>query len=290
MYLLQQIVSGLSVGSLYAFFALGLVIIYKTTDIANFAQGEIALFTTFIGFTILNQYQIPYLASIIIVLLISLFLGAVIERIAIRPLLGSPIMSIVIFTLGLMMALNSLAGLIWGHDTYRFPALFDEEPIVIGGLIVSKMHIGTIAITIILTSLIFGFLKFNIRGIAMRAIPQNKTSAYLSGIHVERYYSGTWAVGSVLGALAGILFAPLVNLGTTTMEPFLMKGFASAVLGGISNLGGALVGGLILGVSENIVGGYLDPRLKETVGFVLILLILLVKPQGLFGKHYQRKV
>jgi len=286
----QQIISGIAAGSIYGLLAVALALIFKTTNVVNFAQGEMAMFTTFIAYSLLSRLGLGYPASILLTLLAGAVLGVIFEFLLIRPLRRAPDFNSIIVTLGMFLVFNNLAGLIWGRDPVNFPSPVSEAPIQIGYLVISRIHLTTIIVSCIVMCTLFLFLKYSREGTAMRAAVQNMRAALLMGIITDRVYSLAWLIGSLIGTVAGILAAPVLFLDYNMMFMIILKSFAASVFGGLSSLPGAVAGGLILGMSENLIGGYLDPSYKDSVGFLLIVAILLVRPEGLFGRRVMKKV
>ncbi|WP_375221296.1 branched-chain amino acid ABC transporter permease [Symbiobacterium thermophilum] len=250
----QQIISGLATGSLYALAALGLVLIFKTTDVVNFAQGEMAMFGTFIMFTLLKTVGLPYWGAFVLALAFAFLMGAVIERVALRPLAQAPLISVLIATLGLMQIINGVAGWIWGYQARPFPTAVSGSPIRLGDLVITLPDLVNLAVSLVVMTGFFLLFKFTKLGIAMRAVAENRVAARLMGIPTDRILSLTWGLGGVLAATAGILIAPVTNLDINMMADMQIKAFTAAVLGGFTSLPGAVVGGLTLGVLENLVG------------------------------------
>ncbi len=286
----QQVVSGLSAGCLYALAALGLVLIYRTMDIVNFAHGEMAMVSTFMAHTFLVRLGFSYTLAALGALIFAFIFGMAVERIFLRPIQGGPLISLMIMTLGLFMVLNGAAGWVWGFDPVSFPRAVSGRPIWIGDLIITRDSILVLAVTIALALALNLVLRFTIAGIAIRATSQNSRAARLMGVPVPKVYALTWGISAVLGAVAGILIAPTTFLSPSMMAEVQMKAFTAAVLGGFSSLPGAVVGGLLLGVLENLVAGYVSTELKSTFAFALIVVVLFIRPSGLLGTPPKRKV
>ena len=290
--LTQQIVSGLAAGSLYALMALGLVLLYKTSDIANFAQGDIAMASTFVAYTLLEGMRLPMWAAFLGALAAAAVLGVVIEaglmRIARKR--HVTILGMVMATLGIAMVINAAAGWVWGYDTKSFPYAVAGPPVMLGSVIISRAYLLDLVVALILAVALFAFTKYTRIGTAMRATAQNQIGARLMGISVNRIFAVTWALSSALGAVAGVLIAPIMFLDLGTMTAVQIKGFAAAVIGGFTSLPGAVVGGLLLGVMENLVAGYISTEMKTTFAFLMIIVFLTIKPSGLFGAAVRKKV
>ena len=286
----QQVVSGLSAGCLYALAALGLVLIYRTMDIVNFAHGEMAMVSTFMAHTFLVKLGFSYILAAVCAIIFAFVFGMAVERIFLRPIQGGPLISLMIMTLGLFMVLNGAAGWVWGFDPVSFPRAVSGRPIWIGDLIITRDSILVLAVTIVMALALYAVLRFTMAGIAIRATSQNSRAARLMGVPVPKVYALTWGISAVLGAVAGILIAPTTFLSPSMMAEVQIKAFTAAVLGGFSSLPGAVVGGLLLGVLENLVAGYISTELKSTFAFALIVAVLFIRPSGLLGTPPKRKV
>src|SRR6202171_2127388 len=284
--LVQQVVSGLATGGIYASLALALVMIYQATDVVNFAQGEMAMFSTYICWTLL-QTGLPYWVAFVATLVIAFVGGLLIERLVIRPVENAPILTIVIVTLGLVFILNSVAGWVYSYIQKPFPSPFPSKPIKIGQIVLGAHDLGAIGITLVVLLLLFLFFRSTTLGLAMRAAAQNPVSSRLCGIRVGWMLAIGWGLASMVGAVAGMRGAAIVFLDPNMMAAVLIYAFASATLGGFTSPGGAVLGGLIVGVIENLVGTYvhfIGTELKLTVALALILVVLVFKPSGLFGR------
>jgi branched-chain amino acid transport system permease protein len=289
---IQQVVSGLATGGIYASLALALVMIYQATDVVNFAQGELAMFATYICWSMINA-GLPYWVAFLSTLGIAFMGGVVIERVIIRPVEHAPILSIVMVTLGLLVICNSVAGWIWTYVQKPFPSPFPERPLKIDNIVFGAHDLGEIQVTLLVLLCIYLFFRFTPLGLAMRAAAHNPVSSRLVGIRVGWMLALGWGLAAVFGAVAGMMVAPVL-----TLEPNLMGGvqiyaFAAATLGGFTSPGGAVLGGFIVGVVENLVGTYVSfigTELKFTVALAMIIVVLLVKPTGLFGTTVVKRV
>jgi branched-chain amino acid transport system permease protein len=285
---LQQVFSGLAAGAIYASVALALVMIYRSTDLVNFAQGEMAMFSTYIAWTLVNA-GLPFWAALAITLVASFIGGMLIERVVIRPVENAPVLAAVIVTIGLLLIFNSLAGWLYSYTVQDFPSPFPDRPLLHS--LLTTRDLGVIAVTLIMLVLLFLFFRFTSTGLAMRAAAQNPASARLCGIPVGRMLAIGWGLAAAIGATAGIMVAPVLFLDPNMMGGVLLYAFAGALLGGITSPVGAVVGGLIVGVTENLVGTYLiASQLKLTVALALIILVLVFRPNGLFGTAIVRRV
>jgi branched-chain amino acid transport system permease protein len=274
---LQQTFSGLSAGAIYASLALALVMIYRATDLVNFAQGEMAMFSTYIAWSLINA-GLPFWIAFLITLAVSFVAGMAIERVVIRPV-----------TIGLLLIFNSLAGWLFTYTVQDFPSPFPDRPVF--GALMTTRDLGVIGVTLVMLILLFAFFRFTTTGLAMRAAAQNPESARLCGVRVGRMLAIGWGLAAAIGATAGVMVAPVLFLDPNMMGGVLIYAFAGALLGGITSPVGAVVGGLIVGVTENLVGTYLiASQLKLTVAFALIILVLVVRPNGLFGTTIVRRV
>jgi branched-chain amino acid transport system permease protein len=287
---IQMVVSGIAVGSSYALMGLAMVIIYKTSEVLNFAQGEMALISTFFTYLLLEIHGVPFYYAFPGALAFAAFLGAFLEFAVLRRAKEPTVLGMIIITLGLEMILMGLVSWKFGADpkTLPFP-ISAYSSVMIGNVFVSSLEVLTLVVALTVMIVLFLFLRFSKLGVAMKATQQNHTAARLMGIRTKRILMFTWAISSVVGCLAGLLIAP------TIMQPYMMwdpmlKGFASAVMGGMTSLPGAVFGAYILGIIENLFGGYVSIEFKSVVAFVIIVLVLCVKPSGLFARHYVKKV
>lgn len=285
------IIGGLASGSLYALIGIAVVLVLQATDVPNFAQGEMAMFATFVAYTMLSTYSLSWWIALPAAVAFAIVQGIVVQQLVIRPLLGSPIFNAVIATLGLNMALHSIAGMIWGNLTNVFTSPVADLPMLqLFGVNVSPDSALTIVVSVAMIILFTLILRHTRAGIALRAASQDQAVAKLMGISVNRSFALAWAMGSVAGLVAGILVAPILFLDVNMMAPLLIKGFAGAVLGGLSSLPGVFVGGLLLGVLENLLGAYVSGSFGDALSFVLIIVVLIVAPAGIFGRIKSTKL
>ena len=280
---LHQVVAGLATGGIYASVALALVMIYQATHHINFAQGELAMFATYICWSLINA-GVPYWVAFFSTIAIAFCLGVLIERIIVRPVERAPVLTVVVVFLGLLFILNSMAGWIFTYTIKSFPSPFPKEP-PFGVHFISSHELGAVGVTLVVLVLLFAFFRFTPLGLAMRAAAQNPDSARLVGIRVGWMLALGWGLAAAIGSTAGMMVAPIVFLDPNMMSGILLYAFAAALVGGIDSPGGAVLGGFLVGVLENIVGAYLiGTELKLTVALVLIVGVLVVRPAGLFGK------
>jgi branched-chain amino acid transport system permease protein len=285
---LHQVLSGLATGGIYASLALALVMIYQSTNHINFAQGEMAMFSTYLAWTMVDA-GVSWWIAFVITVLASFVLGMIIERVIIRPVEHAPILTVVIVFIGLLIILNSVAGWIYSYTIKSFPSPFPAEA-VFGGLM-SAHELGAIAVTLVVLVLLYVFFRFTPLGLAMRAVAQNPNSSRLVGIRVGWMLALGWGLAAAIGAIAGMMVAPIVYLDPNMMSGVLLYAFAAALLGGIDNPVGAVLGGFIVGVLENVMGAFvIGTELKLTVALIVIIAVLLVKPTGLFGRVFVTRV
>lgn len=287
--IVQNIVDGAVTGLIYASMALSLVMIYKSTHHINFAQGEMAMFSTYLAVSLISA-GIPYWVAFFAVLVISFVAGATIERVLVRPLgPNSPLNAVVVF-IGLFTITNSIAGWIWGYNIVAVPSPFSADH-AFAGRLMSAHQLGMAVVILIEMLIIFVFFRFTSLGLQMRAAAENALSARLSGVSVDKMLAIGWGLAAAIGATAGILTAPLVFLEPNMMAGALIYGFAGALLGGLQSPAGAVAGGILVGIIESLAGTYLvSSDLKLTVAFVIIIAVLLIRPAGLFGRALQSRV
>jgi branched-chain amino acid transport system permease protein len=287
---LQLVVSGLALGSIYALLALSLVIINKATDVVNFAQGEMAMLGTFFCLAALSALKLPLWLVMLAAFPLGLVFGALVERLAMRPLAGGPPINALIATIGLFLVFHHLAGWIWGYDPYRFPSLFSPEPVIVLGARISQASIGILAVSLGVMALLWLFYEKTRLGIAMRAASMNRRAARLMGVNVGRVSMTAWGLATGVSLVAGMLIAPLTFLDFEMMVIVLLKAFAGAILGGFNSLPGAVIGCLVIGVVENLFGAYVSTAFKDAFAFGIIVVVLMARPAGLFTRTAGTKV
>jgi branched-chain amino acid transport system permease protein len=286
---LQYVAGGLAAGSLYALAALGLTLIYKTTGVVNFAQGEMAMVSTFVAYILLTTYHVPYSGAFAGALVFAAILGIVIERVFMRRLQSASVLSQIMVTLGLFLVLNGAMSTRF-FEALPFPQPIGGQPLNLGGVFVSADSLLVFALTAAIMLGLYLFFRYTLLGVALRATAQNLSVARLMGVRVGRVYATTWGVAAVLGAVAGMLIAPTTALYPSFMGDVAIKAFASAILGGLGSLPGAVIGGLLLGVLENLIAGYVSTELKAVFAFSLILLVLVLRPEGIMGAPVRRRI
>jgi branched-chain amino acid transport system permease protein len=289
---LQQVVSGLASGAIFASLALALVLIYRATDVVNFAQGEMATFSTYIAWSLMD-HGLSYWPAFVLTLVLSFLGGAAIERTLIRPVEHRPEIAIVIVTIGLLIALNGLTGWIWGAEVKAFDSPFPNESWEVGGVVISQQDVGVLFVTLLTVAALWAFFRFTTLGLVMRAVANDKSASRLVGVRVGWMLALGWGLAAALGAIAGMMAAPVLFLDPTMMLIVLIYAFAAAVLGGIDSPIGAIVGGLTLGVIINLLSAYVDfvgSELRLPTALFVLLVVLLIRPQGLFGHAAVRRV
>lgn len=298
---LQQVVSGIASGSLLAIVALAIVLIYRSTDVANFAQGEMALFTAFIAWSFMHLltggqpgtagWQDFWLAFVLSLAAAGL-LGGALQLLILRHLEGKPPLNALIVTLGLFTFFNGLTLWIWGADPKGFGpfSVFSGSAVSIGSASIGRDNFGTLIVALIVMALLFILFQRTSLGLAMRAAAQNRTASRLVGIRVGRMLAIGWALAAVVGAVAGVMVAQDIGLFTSSMFTILIFAFAGAVLGGLDSPVGAIVGCLVVAVTKNLAGTYISSQIDTTVALMVIVGVLMVRPTGLFGRRTVRRV
>lgn len=288
---LQTILTGISIGCVYGLVALGFVLIFKATEVINFAQGELLMLGAFISYSLITMLNFPYWAAMLTTTVTMGLVGAILERTVLRSLVGEPVYAIVIVTIGLAFFFRSAVSMVpgWGTDTHGFRTPFTEQFIRSGNLVISWEYMAIILITTVLIALLFAFFRYTRAGTAMRATSQNQLAAVYMGISVTRVFSLTWTIAAALGGIGGILLSPITFV-HMNMGYIGLKAFPAAVLGGMGSLPGAIVGGLIIGVTESLSGVYLPEGWKDIAAWVILIVVLIIRPQGLFGIKEKKKV
>jgi branched-chain amino acid transport system permease protein len=288
----NQVINGIQAGAIYAALALALVLIYRSTGLLNFAQGEMAMFSTFVAW-LLADSGFPVVVAILVAMAISMVGGAIIERTLIRPVGVDNVLAIVIVTVGIFIATNALAGWIYGTDGRVFPRIFPNDALIeVGDVAITQETVSIVGILLLVVFLLYLLFQHTKVGLAMRAVASNRDSSRLCGIQVGRILMLGWGLAAALGALAGALAAPQLNLSLNLMQGLLIYAFAAATLGGFDSPLGAVVGGLIVGVTQSLAGQYIPffNGFELASAFLLILIVLLVRPQGLFGRKVVQRV
>ena len=287
---LQQVLSGIASGSLFAILALAIVMIYRSTDVLNFAQGEMALFSTFIAWTFLTRME--FWPAFFLSLLVAAVMGAALERFVLRHVEGAPVLNAVIVTLGLFVVFGGLSLSVWGSFPKSFGpfSVFKGSPVDLGPASIGRANVGILIAAVIIMAMLYLLFTRTSLGLAMRAVAQNRVASRLVGIRVGQILSIGWGLSSAVGAVAGILVAQTTGLTLDLMFRVLLFAFAAAVLGGLNSPVGAVLGGLAIGVIKNLAATYIDPGVDVTVAFILIVLVLMVRPTGVFGQRILKRV
>ena len=291
MQFLQLVISGIAQGCIYGLIALGFVLIYKATETVSFAQGELMMLGAFGGLAAMTMMGFPFWLSILCAIAAMALFGLVLEMVVIRPILGQPAFSIVMLTIGIGYVLRGLVTMIpnIGTETHSLPVPYKDQALRLGELVVAAEQLVVIAATAVLCALLFALFRYSKLGIAMQASSQNQLAAYYMGIPVQRLNGLVWGLAAAVAAIAGLLLAPITfvhaNMGFVGL-----KAFPAAVVGGFGSLPGAIVGGLIIGCVESLSGFYLPEGFKDTPAYIVVLVMLMVKPNGLFGEKLRKKV
>ena len=285
----QLLVSGISQGCVYGLIALGFVLIYKATEMVNFAQGDMMMLGAYVAFTYINLMELPFFWGLIATVLTMAFIGVLIERALLRPMIGEPPFAVLMITIGLGFILRAFAGAVWGSDTKAISNPFVGGVVRLGEVSIGFENLAIISGTAILCLVLYLFFRFTRLGIAMQAASQNQLAAYYVGIPVKRIYSLVWAMSAAIAAVAGVLVAP-VSLVEPVMGFIGIKAFAAAIVGGFGSLPGAIVGGLIVGIVEQFAGLYLPTGFSDTSAYVILILMLFIRPEGIFATMQQKKV
>lgn len=283
------VATGLVSGAAYGLIAMGFALIYKATGVVNFAQGELVMLTAYISFSLAERFDLGFVPLMLVTIPIAMAIGLVLERIFIRPMLGEPTFAIVMVTVGLAVILRGVTIMAWGPDPYSFPAGLPAAVVRIGPVPFYPSQLAMIGVMAAVTLAAWLLLRYSRIGMAMRAVAANETAALLAGISVSRVHACAWMFSSAIAAFAGVLFAANFKLAPDLWFQG-MKSFPAVILGGLDSVVGAALGGLVIGVVENLFQGYVGQGLREISGFVVIVLVLMVRPYGLFGKREIERV
>ena len=289
MEVLQLLVSGLSQGCVYGLIALGLVLIYKATEMVNFAQGEVMMLGAYIAFTFINVLEWGFVPGFLATVLVMAAVGMLLERVLLRPMIGEPPFAVLMLTIGLGFVLRGVAGAAWGSQPKDLDVPFAGDVLRFGDLMLGTENLAIIVGTGALCLGLYLFFRFARVGIAMQAASQNQLAAFYSGIPVKRIFALVWALSAVIATIAGVLVAP-VSLIDPLMGFVAIKAFAAAIVGGFGSLPGAIVGGLLVGVVEQFAGRYLPPGSGDLSAYVILLVMLIIRPEGIFATLQRKKV
>lgn len=291
-YILLLMISGISVGGIYALIGIGFVVIYKATKILNFAHGDILMIGAYLCLTLIESYHINFLTAFVLTLVFCGLAGVFIERIILRPMVGEPVFATVMITIGLSIILRPLIGIVFGFGNVMFPSPFPTESITFCNLVISHAQLWALIISCAVIGIFFLFFKYSKLGIAMRAAGDRPITAFLMGINVRKITSLTWAIAAAAAGIAGVLLANVMVM-NLNLSLVAIKVFPAIILGGLDSVIGALIGGLIVGVFETFVGGYLDIYLggaKDISPYILLFIVLIFRPYGLFGTEEIERV
>ncbi len=281
-FFLLLVSTGLVSGAAYGLIAMGFALIYKSTGVVNFAHGELVMLTAYISFSLSTTFGLSFFPLMAVTIPIAMLLGLVLERLFIRPMLGEPVFAIVMVTVGLAVILRGVTIMIWGPDPYTFNAGISTEVVYLGNIPFYPAQLYLIAALAVMTAIGWAFLRFSRMGIAMRAVAAHETAALLVGISVSRIHAIAWMLSSALASVAGVLFAANYKLAPDLWFQGL-KSFPAVILGGMDSVIGAAAAGIVIGLIENLFQGYVGQGLREISGFIVIIIVLMVRPYGLFG-------
>jgi branched-chain amino acid transport system permease protein len=283
---LQLTLTGLTNGAILALVALGFVLIYKASDVINFAQGNFLTIGAFLAYAFVIQIGLPWTIGVLLTLIAAVLLGVVVERFILRPMIGEPIISVIMVTIGLASVLTAFVNAIWGTTGRAFPSFLPSTPLNIFGAIISADRLIALTLVAILLIIFMLFFRFSKEGIAMRATADDQQAALSMGISVKKVFAMAWSISAVVAAIAGIIVANIIGLNATALASFGLRVFPVVILGGLDSIPGAIVGGIIIGLLEVYTAGYTPPELglSQVIPFIVLILILMVKPYGIFGE------
>lgn len=285
----QVVVSGLTPGATYALMALGFVLVYKATGVVNFAQGEAVMVGAYAGLMIHTELRLPYVPALLLTLVFTFFLGVAVELIVYRPLIRAPAVSVILASIALGQILRSGARILRGEDMRIFPPMLSNSPVSIGGVLITPLSLGIVVLSLLFMAVLAAFFRWFRLGKAMRAVSQNQLAASLMGVSVPGVFSLTWGISSLLAGASGMLLAPLVMI-SPEMGLIAFKGFVAAILGGFTSIPGAIVGGVLMGILENLAGVFAGTAFKDVISFLFMVGVLAVRPMGLLGAAEIKKV
>jgi branched-chain amino acid transport system permease protein len=283
-FFVQLLVNGISIGFLYGMAAMGFVMIFKSSSVLNFAHGELLAFGAFIFLTMVTWAGLPVYAAFLVSLTGCFLMGFVIERLFLRPLIGEPLIYVIMLTVGLAAIFKGLMLLIWGGNLYIYPDFLPPNlSITLGGINIPPVYVLSIMIGLVFLVLLGLFFKYSSQGIYMRSVADNQTAALSLGVHVRRVFALSWAIAALVAGMSGIVLGIINGINVHDLSSVGLKVFPVVILGGLDSIGGAIIGGLIIGLLETFTGGYLSPSLRDVVPYIVLVFILLIRPYGLFG-------
>ncbi len=282
--LAQLVVSGIGQGSIYALVALGMTILFRVTTVVNFAHGELFMFSAFVIYLLLNAFAVPYGLAALAAIGVLFALGSVVERVLMRPIRHAPHMALAMMTVALSYLLRGVVRMVWGGDVRAVPPMFAVDPVMLGNVVLAAQDILTIGATLLLVAAFFVLLQRSRFGKLAQAVTDSARGAALIGLNVPGFHRTIWGTAAAMAAIAGILVAPVTLLYPDMGAQVLVRAFAAMTLGGFGNLGGAVAGGLLMGVLEQLAGGYLSTAMVDIASYIVIIVVLLCRPAGLFGR------
>jgi len=293
-YFMQLLIGGLSVGSVYALVALGFVLIFKTTKTLNFAQGELMMMGAYFCFTGVMYFKLPFVAAVGAALLFMAALGFVINIVVIKPMIGKPTFSVVMVTIGLATIFGHVVGLVYGHLEIKFPSPFSVNQVVsFAGIYVSTVNLWTIGVSIFFLALFYIFFKYSTIGLGMKATANEQTASMLLGVNINRMFALSWVIAAITATVAGVFLASSSCL-HAEMGMIGLRALPAVILGGMDSVAGAIIGGITIGILENLAGGYLDEALggglNQITPYIIVIFVMMVRPYGLFGKKHIERV
>lgn len=286
---IQLTLTGLTNGAILALAALGFVLIYKSSDVINFAQGEFLLVGAYLIYAMIVQFELPWPLGLLLTMLGAVALGVLVERFVLRPLIGEPVLSVIMATIGLSSLLRAIVGAVWGNQPRAFPPFIPSQPVQVFGATVGSDRLWAIAIAVLMLVLFNLFFTRSREGIAMRAVADDQQAAMSMGISIKRIFAWAWSIAAVTAAIGGALVANIVGVGPE-LAGFGLRVFPVVILGGLDSIPGAILGGLIIGLLEAYVGGYIGMGLNQVISFIVLVVILMVQPYGLFGQEIIERV
>ena len=286
---LQLTLSGLTTGAIYALVALGFVLIYKSSDVINFAQGELLLVGAYVTYFFIAQMGLNWPLGVFLALAVAVLIGVIIERLVLRPMIGEPIISVIMVTIGLASLMRAIVLAIWSPIPRSFPSFIPSGTVDIFGLMVSADRLWAIGLAVVMLGIFTIFFRRSPEGIAMRAVADDQQAALSMGISVQRIFAIAWSISAVTATIAGMLLANIIGV-SGTISALGLRVFPVVILGGLDSIPGAIIGGVIIGLLEAWTGGYIGHGLNQVISFVALILILMVRPYGLFGKEIIERV